>query len=107
MIVRIGDTILCPRYPDVESVPLQWLELEGRYEMVAQTPSVYSEDNNLGVVEIGIDDKLLLMSDGRVLLPVNETMIRIVGGIFDGEIMEYEKSSGELIWQGIIFRPIE
>jgi len=107
MIVTMGDYFLCPKYSEVKDAPPIWRALKGRYELYAQTPSVYSEDELLGTVEILIQDGVLKTSDGKMLLPVDDSLIRIVGGIFDGEIMEYDEISGELIWQGFIFRPIE
>ncbi len=106
MIVTMGDHFLCPRYPEVKEVPELWKILIGRYEMFPRVPSMYSEEESLGTVEITIDDRVLMMSDGKVLLPLDESWIRIMGGIYAGEIMERDMNTGELVWQDRVFRQI-
>jgi hypothetical protein len=52
---------------------------------------------------ITIADGVLHTTEVKVLLPVSETEIRIVGGIFDAEIMTRDPQSGEIVWQNVIY----
>ena len=46
---------------------------------------------------------VLHTSETKVLLPVSETEIRIVGGIYDGETMTRDPQSGAIVWQTAIY----
>jgi CubicO group peptidase (beta-lactamase class C family) len=106
MILTMGDRMICPRYPVLDQVPDLWNDLAGTYDLIAFIPSVYSEDEVLGRVEISIDDGVLTISDGKVILPVDQSWIRIVGGVFDGERMDYDSASGTIRWQHLVYKPI-
>ena len=106
MIVNMGDCFVCPRYPYVEPVPASWGELAGEYDIYPRVPSVYSDAATLGRLEIAVEDGVLVTSDGRVLKPISDTEILIVGGIFDGETMIYDTQTGTITWQNVIYRPL-
>jgi hypothetical protein len=106
-IVNMGDCFVCPRYPDIETVPTFWGESVGKYDIYPRIPSVYSNEATLGTVEIMVKDGVLLTSDNKVLMPVNNTEIIIVGGIFDGETMIYNAETGEITWQNVVYIPMK
>jgi hypothetical protein len=106
MIVNMGDCFVCPRYPDSEEEPASWGELVGKYDIYPRIPSVYSDEVTLGKLEIMVKDGVLLTSDSKVLRPISNTGILIVGGIFDGETMIYDTQTGTITWQNVIYRPL-
>jgi len=105
MIVHMGDYFICPKYPDIEEVPVLWEKLTGKYDIYPRIPSVYSDEVTLGTIEIKVEDGVLLTSDEKVLTPISDTEIIIVGGIFDGETMIYNKETGDITWQNVIYKP--
>ena len=50
---------------------------------------------------ISIDDGVLQMSNGKAILPLDEQSLQIVGGIYDGEIIERDAS--QLVWQHLVY----
>jgi CubicO group peptidase (beta-lactamase class C family) len=108
MILTVGGSyhIVCPEYPvydESDELPQQWTDIAGTYTVSYRHPSVYSDTNPDTVMTISIDDNLLSMSDGKVLLPLNETRMQIVGGIYDGEIIEIDEERHTLTWQHLIY----
>jgi hypothetical protein len=59
----------------------------------------------LGTIEINIEDNVLLTTDGKVLKPISNTEIIIVGGVFDGETMIYDEMTGNITWQNVVYKP--
>lgn len=106
VIVGMGDCFVCPRYPDIEEVPASWGELLGEYDIYPRIPSVYSDEVTLGRLEIKVEGGVLMTSDKKVLRPVSNTEILIVGGIFDGETMIYDSQTGTITWQNVVYRPL-
>jgi len=107
MIVAMGDYFVCPRYPDVEEVPTLWVDLIGKYDIYPRIPSIYSDAETLGTIEIKIEDDVLLTTDNKILKPISDTEIIIVGGVFDGETMIYNDETGNITWQNVVYKPIE
>ena len=105
MIITMGDHFVCPRYDNIEEIPSFWKELEGKYDAYSRVHSEYTDSDLLGNVEIYIDDIVLYMSDGKVLRQKSSTELIIVGGIFDGETMTYDKKSGNITWQHTVYKP--
>jgi CubicO group peptidase (beta-lactamase class C family) len=105
MVVNMGDCFVCPRYPDIEAVPAFWGELVGKYDIYPRIPSAYSDEATLGKLEIEVKDGVLLTSDKKVLKPISNTEILIIGGIFDGETMIYDTQTGTITWQNVIYKP--
>jgi hypothetical protein len=106
MIVRMGDCFICPRYTNIELAPAFWQELVGKYDIYSRITSVYSDEVTLGTVEIKVEDGVLLTSDNKVLTPISNTEILIVGGIFDGETMIYDAQTGTITWQNVTYKPL-
>jgi CubicO group peptidase (beta-lactamase class C family) len=107
MVVTMGDHFVCPRYPNIEEAPSFSEKLIGKYDIFPKIPSVYSEVETLGTIEIIIKDNVLLTSDNKVLKPISNTEIIIVGGIFDGETMIYDSQTGNITWQNVIYKPVK
>ena len=106
MVVAMGDYFVCPRYPDVEEMPPLWNKLIGTYDIYPRIPSIYSDTETLGTIEIEVVDNGLLTSYGKVLNPINNTEIIIVGGIYDGETMIYDDETGNITWQNVVYEPV-
>jgi CubicO group peptidase (beta-lactamase class C family) len=104
MILSLGRSyhITCPRYPapDGSLVALQDA-IAGSYVWVPRHPSTYGSDS--GTVEITAENGTLRSSDGMALLPLSDTRVQIVGGVFDGEIMERDPATGDIVWQAGIW----
>jgi CubicO group peptidase (beta-lactamase class C family) len=107
VVVTMGDHFVCPRYPDIEGVPSFWERLLGKYDIFLRIPSVYSDVETLGTIEIIAKDNVLLTSDDKVLKPISNTEIIIVGGIFDGETMIYDSQTSNITWQNVIYKPLK
>ncbi len=107
MVITAGDHFVCPRYPDIESGSSFWNELTGKYDASPRIPSVYSDADTMGTIEIKVEDNVLLTSDNKVLKPISDTEIIIVGGIYDGETMIYDDVTGNITWQNIVYEPIK
>ena len=106
MVVKMGDYFVCPRYPDIQDSPPLWEELTGKYDIYPRIPSKYSDTETLGTIEIKVEEGVLLTSDEKVLKPISDTEILIVGGIFDGETMIYDTQIGTITWQNVIYKPL-
>ena len=107
LIVTMGDYFVCPRYTEIEAIPPLWRELTDKYETFPRKSSVYSDNETMGTIEIKVEDSVLLTSDNKILKPINDTEIIIVGGIFDGETMIYDAETGNITWQNVIYRPLD
>ena len=108
-IVTLGGSyhITCPEYPRVDEIPPLWREVVGKYRVLSRYPSIYSDSDAFGTMEILVDDGVLRTSDGKVLWSLNEGELVIVGGIFDGEIMELDLSAQTITWQNIVLKRID
>ena len=91
----------CPQYDRVDAPPSLWYEISGNYEIAPRYATSYGESDSFGIVEFAIDDGMLVTSSGMYLDPIDETIIRIVGGIFDGELMDLDLSAGTISWQNL------
>lgn len=107
LIVTMGDHFVCPKYPTVDIIPSMWENLIGSYEIHPRTKSDYDGDDALTVIEIFEDNNILKASNEMILYPYNEDNIVIVGGIFDGETMTYDKNTGDITWQSFIYKPVD
>ena len=105
MVVTMGDHFVCPGYPDIEEAPNSWLCLIRKYDIYPRIPSIYSDAVTLGTIEIDIEDNVLLTSDGKVLKPISDREIIIVGGIYDGETMIRDDETGDITWQNVVYKP--
>lgn len=107
MILTIGDHFVCPKYEEYIEIPSLWKAIVGNYDLYARTPSVYSDEEILGNVEIFIKDNVLLTSESLVLKTDDNATIKIVGGVFGGETMIYDEITGNITWQHLIYKPSE
>ncbi len=46
---------------------------------------------------------ILLKTNGKFILPINDKEIIIIGGIFGGETMIYDKITGNISWQNEVY----
>lgn len=106
LIVYMGDYFICPRYPDIEGIPLFWEELKGTYEIYPRIPSTYSDTELIGTMDIYIEDNVLFTTGGMVLSTTSDNEITITGGVFGGETMIYDEETGYLTWQHLIYKPV-
>jgi CubicO group peptidase (beta-lactamase class C family) len=108
MIINIGDITyeICPKYPDLEDIPVLWKNLVREYEIMAHLPSGSVGTDVLGHSKIWMEDDVLQMV-GSVgpILPVSETEIIIQSGPFVGETMVYESATGNIYHQSVVFKP--
>ncbi len=107
-IVTLGGSyhIYAPRYPIDESPPPFWRELVGVYGVEPRLRSRYSDADLLWTTRIELEEGILWMPDeGKYLIPIDETRIRIVGGIFDGETMDRDPATGTIEWAGFRYVP--
>ncbi|MGB3700970.1 MAG: serine hydrolase, partial [Anaerolineales bacterium] len=97
MIINFGKIFfeVCPRYPQLDEIPLLWGDLTGEYDLVARLPSGAVGTDVLGKTSIQVEDDVLQMS-GLVgpILPISETEIIILTGPFAGETMDVEPGTG-------------
>ena len=107
MIINFGKIFfeVCPRYPQLDEIPLLWGDLTGEYDLVARLPSGAVGTDVLGKTSIQVDDGVLQMS-GLVgpILPISETEIIILTGPFAGETMDVEPGTGNIYHQSIMFQ---
>lgn len=105
MIVTMGDHFVCPRYPEMTSIRPPLDSFTGKYEAHARTKSTYSDDEILSTIEIFEKDDILFSTGNMVLYPFDDETIIIIGGIFGGEIMIYDKDTRNITWQHLIYKP--
>jgi len=107
-MARIGGTyaVYAPRYPVAEALPEAWRAWLGFYEVHPRHDSRYSDAEVLWTTEIAFEDGLVRSrGDGKVLLPLDGTRACIMGGPFEGEIMERTPGTGIIEWAGFRFVP--
>jgi hypothetical protein len=108
-IVTLGGAyhVFAPRYPKLEAVPDTWSELLGVYDVVPRSTSFYHDGGTLWTTRIALEEGILRMPDeDKLLLPVDERTIHIVGGIFDGETMVRDPETGVIEWGSFRYVPV-
>jgi len=106
MILNFGNISheICPKYPNNLGLPERWNSLEGEYNVAELLPG-----NSIGKitdrsVQITMDEGVLKMSGiYGPIIPVDDKYLKIVGGPFHGETMEYNNETGHIIHQKTIF----
>jgi hypothetical protein len=96
---------VCPKYPEITSVPLLWEALAGEYDLLHRLPPGENGNEVFGQDEIRIEDGVLIMP-GVIgpILPISESEIIILSGSFTGEIMTYDPDSGTIYHQWVVYR---
>jgi len=107
MIVKMGECLICPRYPQKNTLPPEWEKYIGEYTILPYIPSTYGEAGSMGTMEIKFTNGLMHTSSGKYLIPSEDGNILICGGVFDGEKMTYDSSAGTISWQNCIYEPIK
>ena len=107
MILEMGDVFFCPRYPLIADDSPIAEQLTGVYTRYARHPSTYSDSDDMGDIEIVLSDGVLVLADTFGLLPISDNTILIQGGVFHGEVMEYDATTGIITWQHLIYKPAE
>jgi CubicO group peptidase (beta-lactamase class C family) len=96
---------VCLEYPEISQIPPLWDDLLGDYELVGRLPSGMPGTEILGKASIVADNGVLQMT-GIVgpILPICETELIIMSGIFAGETMIYDPDTGTISHQSIIYK---
>lgn len=107
MIVNFGD-VNHEVYPRVPPLPEEgsWQALPGKYELYARLPSGQPGPERLGERDITLEGGHLYLSGiGGPILPIDDNTLVILGGPFHGETIAREPESGNLAFQGLVFKP--
>ena len=106
MIINMGGVSyeICPKYPEIEGIPLPWEELIGEYDLAARLPSGAIGQKDLGDAAIWMENNVLQMG-GVVgpILPISETEIIILSGPFAGETMMLDPGTGNIYHQNFVY----
>ena len=102
MIINLMDISheVCPRYPVQTRDSGQMERLCGSYQRADRIPGGTWGELSEGRSEIKIEEGVLMMSGSYgPILPVNETMLRVMSGPFQGEFLDYDPGSGVILHQ--------
>jgi len=110
MIVNMGSMSheICPLYPQIISIPEYLTGLEGEYKVAELLPGNKIGNYSGQSIHISLEDNVWTMSGiYGPIIPLSEQYIQIVGGPFNGETMEYNADSGNIVHQKTIFIPMK
>ena len=109
LIVTLGGSyhIYAPRYPMQASPPEAWEDLLHDYTVHPRHESRYSDADVLWTTQIAFEDGLLTLDSTKRIVPIDDEHIRIVGGIFDGEIMDRDPTTGVIEWGAFRYVPTD
>lgn len=97
---------ICPRYPVKELDPEFVKQLCGSYGRGDLIPGGTRGAPGEAVTEIGIEKGVLTMSPPYgPLLPLNDTLIRVLSGPFHGEVLDLDPATGVILHQKWAFVP--
>ena len=108
MILNMMDVSheVCPRYPVQEGNPPQWKRLCRSYRRAERLPGGAWGEQGEGCIEIEMEEGVLTMSGSYgPIVPVNDTLIRILSGPYQGEFLDYVPVSGVILHQKWAFVP--
>jgi len=107
-IVTLGGSyhIYAPRYPVEATLPANWEPLLGAYTVHPRHDSRYSDADILWTTDIRFEEGILSVDSSKKLLPIDADRIRIVGGVFDGEIMDRNPTTGVIEWASFHYVPV-
>ena len=106
MILNFGNISyeICPKYPNNLGLPERWKSLEGEYKVAELSPGNKIGKTGDSSVQISMEEGVLKMSGiYGPIIPVDDKYLKIVGGPFHGETMEYNNEKGHIIHQKTIF----
>jgi len=106
MILNFGNISheICPKYPNNLGMPEYWNSLEGEYKVAELSPGNKIGKTRDSSVQISMEEGVLKMSGiYGPIIPVDDKYLKIVGGPFHGETMEYNNETGHIIHQKTIF----
>lgn len=97
---------ICPAYPRNLRIPKQWNSLTGAYRLAELLPGIRIGETRNSSVQVTIEEGILKMYGAYgPIIPVDDRYLRIIGGPFEGETMEYCTETGQIIHQKTIFIP--
>ena len=108
MILNMLDVTyeICPRYPAQIGKPEQWEKWCGSYGRADRIPGAGWETLGDAHTEIRMEEGVLLMSEPYgPILPVNDTLIRVLSGSYHGEVLDYDRETGVILHQKWAFIP--
>lgn len=109
MILNMMDVSheICPKYPVQTGPSEQWELLCGSYQRADRIPGGSWGELSEGRTEIKLEEGVLIMSGPYgPILPVNDTLIRVLSGSYHGEFLDYDPGSGVIIHQKWAFVPV-
>jgi hypothetical protein len=108
MILHMMDVSheICPKYPIHTDLPEHWKSLCGSYQRADRVSGGTWERPGEGRAEIQLQDGILTMSGHYgPILPVNDTMLRVMSGAYHGEHLDRDPESGVILHQKWAFVP--
>lgn len=98
---------ICPKYPVQKVNQEQWKELCRSYRRAERIPGRRWGELSNGLTDIRMEKGVLMMSGFYgPIVPVNDTVIRILSGPYHGEFMNYMPASGVILHQKNAFIPV-
>ncbi len=98
---------ICPRYPVQTGIPEQWKALCGFYRRADRIPGGSWESPGEILTDIQIEEGILTMSGAYgPILPVNDTLVRVISGSYHGEFLDYDPETGVIFHQKWAFIPV-
>jgi CubicO group peptidase (beta-lactamase class C family) len=109
MIIHMMDVSheVCPKYPLQSAIPEHWKTLCGSYQRADRKPGGTWETKGEGRAEIQLQEGILMMSGPYgPILPVNDTLMRVLSGAYHGEYLDHDPVSGVILHQKWAFLPV-
>ena len=97
---------ICPRYPDL--IPDKWKNLSGEYQMAERLPGSMAGNLTGRKFNIHMAEQVMVMSGpfGPVI-PQDDNYIKIIGGPFANETMEFNTGNENITHQDVVFIPVK
>jgi CubicO group peptidase (beta-lactamase class C family) len=108
MILNMMDVSheICLRYPVQEETPEEWKRLCRTYRRADRIPGCTWETPGESRTDIRMEAGVLIMSGPYgPIVPVNDTLIRVLSGPYHGEFLDYEPAEGVILHQKWAFVP--
>ena len=99
---------ICPKYPNLLSIPGNWDDLVGDYQMAERLSGNKTGNFTGSQFSIHMEDNVMVMSGPfGPIVPMSEDYLIITSGPFAGETIEYYPESGNIIHQNAVFIPVK